>query len=119
VEPRERQTPPGPSSAAAVAGIVCAAAALVLLALSAGVWFPVTITLSLIGLLLGTSVQKRIAAGAPGRPGQARTAVTLARWGLALAAVAAVVWGVLALNDITPTDLQQALERQRERLQSR
>jgi hypothetical protein len=119
VEPHGRPAPPGPSSPGAVGGIVCAATALALLALSAGVWFPVTITLSLIGLLLGTSAQKRMAGGAPGRPGQARLAITLARWGLGLAAVAAIVWGILALNDITPADLQQALERERQKLQSR
>jgi hypothetical protein len=119
VEPRKRPAPQGPSSPQAVTGIACGVAAIVLLALSAGVWFPVTIALSLAGLLLGTSAQKRIAAGSPGRPGQARLAIALARWGLGLAAVAAIAWGVLALNDITPSDLQQALTRERERLQRR
>ncbi len=119
-EPRGRPVPPGPSSRTAVSGIVCAIAAIALLALSAGVWFPVTITLSLIALLLGTTAQKRIAAGTPGRPGQAKLAVRLARVGLGLAALAAITWGVLAFAfDYTPTDLQEALKRQQERLQDR
>ena len=42
----------------------------------------------------------------------------LARVGLGLAAVAAIVWIVLALNDITPRDLQDTLEREAERLQN-
>jgi len=112
-EPRQ------PSSPLAVTGIASGAVGLLLLLFSAGISFPFSIALSLIGFVLGTSARKRIEAGAPGRAGQARAAVIVAAIGLGLAAVAAVVWMVLSANGITPSDLQESLQRKADELRAR
>jgi hypothetical protein len=114
---RQAPAPRAPSSPPAVAGITSSASGLLLLLMTAGVSFAFTIALALAGLLFASQAQRRLAAGVPGRPGQVRTAVVLARVTLALAALAAIVWMVLAANGITPSDLEQALERQAQRMQ--
>jgi hypothetical protein len=115
--PRPPSTRPDqPSSPLAVGAIAVAAVGLVLLVLSAGASYFYTILLSLFALALGRHAKRRLAAGEPGRPGQARAAIVLASVGLALAGVAALVWIVLSFYDITPRDLQETLEREAERL---
>jgi hypothetical protein len=116
--PAPRQ-PRQPSSPVALAGIASGSAGLLLLVFSAGISFPFTIGLSLVALMLGTVARRRLEAGAPGRPGQARAAVVVGAVGLGLAAVAAVVWMILAANGITPQDLQDSLQREAERLRGR
>jgi hypothetical protein len=107
-----------PSSPTAIAGIACGAAGLLLLIFSLGVSFPISIAFFLLGYLFGNQARRRLREGEPGRPGQARAAIVLAGIGLALAAVAAITWAILAANGITPQDLQDWLERETERLRN-
>src|SRR4051794_14167550 len=107
-----------PSSPVALAGIVASASGLLLLVLSAGISFAFTIGLALIGLLFGSQAKRRLEAGEPLRASQVRAAMVLARVVLGLAALAAVVWMVLAANGITPSDLEQALERTARRMRN-
>lgn len=108
--------PAEPSSPLAVGAIAVGAAGLLLLVLSAGASYTITIGLSLLALLLGRQARKRLDAGEPGRPGQARAAIVVAAVGIGLAGLAALVWIVLSFYDITPSDLQDWLEREAERL---
>src|SRR5690606_36993901 len=101
------------------AAIALVSAGLLLLVLSAGVSYPVTIFFSLLALLFARQARNRIAAGGPGRPGQARAAHVLAAIALGLSGVAALVWIILASNGITPGDLQDLLEREADRLRAR
>src|SRR4051794_28280264 len=118
--PGQRRQPPAarpPSSPVALAGIVASGSGLVLLVISAGISFAFTIALAIVGLLFASQAKRRMDAGEPMRESQVRAAVVLARVALGLAALAAVVWMVLAANGITPSDLEQTLERQAERMQ--
>ncbi len=108
-----------PSSPSAVLSIVVGATAVALLLLSAGTAFFLGGLLGVAAGGLGLSARRRLQAGQPGRPRQIRVALIIAGVAVSLALVAAVTWTVLEANGITRTDLQQALERERDRLQSR
>ena len=95
--------------------IALGASSIVLLVLSVGVAFAVSLVLSALALLLGTRLRHAIAAGRPGRESQARAAVTVAWIGLGLSVVAGVTWLVLSASGMTPQDLQETLEREVER----
>jgi hypothetical protein len=111
--------PPGPqppSSPLAVAAIAVSSCAVVLLVVTAGVSYAISLVLGLIGFTLSRQAQRRAKLGQPMRPGQARAAVLASAIALGLAGVAALVWIVLAANGITPSDLQEALQREADRL---
>jgi hypothetical protein len=92
---------PTPSSPLAVSAIGVSAAGTLLLLLTFGVSYAISLVLALTGFLLARQAQRR-----PGvRPGQARAAVVTSAVAIALAGVAALVWAVLAANGITPGDL--------------
>ena len=114
--PASRRAPQQPSSPLALSGLSAGATGLILLVLTAGLSYIFSLVLALIGLALGRRAQRSIAAGAPGRPGQARAAVVVAFVGIGLAGVAATAWIILAANGVTPGDLVRALRRAQDHL---
>jgi hypothetical protein len=116
--PAPRLEPEPPSSPLLVAAIVISVAAVVLLVVSAGLSFLVSIVLGLVGFLMARQGQRRAQAGQAIRPGQARAAVLTSAIALGLAGLAALVWIVLSANGISPSDLQDALQREADRLRS-
>ena len=82
-----------------------------MLLFSVGVAFLVSLLLSASALFVGARAKEAIQAGRPGRLGQARAAMTVGKIGFGLAILAGVVWLVLVANDVTPQDLQDALEK--------
>src|SRR3954447_15485217 len=107
---RPAPEPDPPSSPLAISGIALASGSLLLLLFSLGAMFFASALLALGGLSAGRHAGRRIAAGVPGRPSQARAAITLAGVGLALAFVAGIVWMILDANGVSPEDLQKTLE---------
>lgn len=105
-----------PSSPVAVSAIGLSAAAILLLVFTAGVSYAISLTFGVVGFVLARRAQRLQRAGAPLRPGQVRAALVAASVAIGLAGLAALVWAILATQGITPTDLQEALERQAERL---
>jgi hypothetical protein len=117
--PRDPSRRVEPSSPAAVFAIALGVASILLLALSAGVAFPISIVLSALAGLMANSLRDAIRAGRPGRESQAQAALMVARLGFGLAVVAMVAWIALWVAGVSPSDLQDALEREVERRRSR
>ena len=109
----------GPASPLAVTAIVLSAISVVLLVLSIGVGFMICGLVSVVALGLALTARKRFQAGQPGRESQIKTAFVFSIIGLVLSAVAAAVWLGLESNGITPTDLQDWLERELDRRRAR
>ncbi len=99
--------------------IVLGALSMLLLLLSFGLAWPLSMVMSALALSLGTRLRHAIAAGRPGRESQARAAVTVAWISGGLAVVAGITWIVLAANGVSPQDLQETLERELERQRNR
>jgi hypothetical protein len=114
--PSPSRGPQPPSSPLAVSAIAVGAAAILLLVFTAGVSYAISLVLALFAYLLARQAQRRLRAGEPGRAGQARAALVIAAVALGLAGLAALVWGILAANGITPEDLRDTLEREAQRL---
>src|SRR3954453_12750363 len=110
--PRDPAQPVEPSTPAAVFAIAIGASSILLLALTAGLAFFISMVLSAGSLLIGSRLRLAIRAGRPGRESQARAAVTVGWIGLGLAIVAAVTWIALSAGGVSPQDLQDALERE-------
>jgi hypothetical protein len=100
----------GPSSATAIAGTAVGSISLLLLFLSVGLGYPLCGLMSLIALMLGVRAHRRIKAGAPGRPGQAKAAMWVGGIGILLAIAAAIIWAGLDASGFSPDDLRQWLE---------
>jgi hypothetical protein len=116
---RPPRTVAQPSSPLALGGLSAASVGVILLVLTAGLSYWFSLVLGLVGLVMGRRAQRRIAAGGPGRPGQARAAVIMGLVGIGLAGVAAVVWIILSANGVTPGDLIRALRRAQDHLRTR
>jgi len=117
--PPAAEPPPAPSSPLAVAAIACSAVAVLLLVVTAGVSYSISLILALSGFLLGRQAQRRARLGEPIRPGQARAAILTSAIALGLSGLAALVWVILASNGITPADLQDWLRHEAARVRSR
>jgi hypothetical protein len=109
-------SPGGRVDPLATASLVAALSALVLLTLSLGVLFVVTLPCSALAWLLGTRAQGRIAADRRrGGGGLAHAGVVLGYVGLGLGTLAMIVWTVLILSGFSTDDLRHKLEPRRDR----
>jgi hypothetical protein len=114
--PREPAQSVEPSSRAVVFAIGIGVFSLLVLLMSLGRAFYGSLLLSAVALVVSTRLRQAILAGGrPGRESQARAAVIVAWIGVALAILAGIMWVVLWANGVTFEDVQDAIERARDR----
>lgn len=108
----------GPASPFALTAIVLSSISLLLVVISIGVGWYLSVPLSVLALGLAMLNRAQIRRGATYRESQARTAFVFSILALVFAFIAAAVWLGLESNGITPQDLQDWLERETERLRN-
>jgi hypothetical protein len=110
--PPARGAPNPPATWSVILGSI----SLVLLVLSLGIWFPLTVPLSIAALVLARAARRRLDAGIAGTgSGAARAGRIIAIIGIVLGILAAVVWVVLLATGFSLDELRDDLERELER----
>jgi hypothetical protein len=111
------ERPPGPpgSNPPATWSVVLGSIALALLVLSVGLWFAITVPLSVGALVLARAARRRIDAGVVAAgAGAAQAGRVIAIIGIVLGLLAGVVWVILFATGFSLEGLLEDLERQLE-----
>jgi hypothetical protein len=96
--------------------VIVGSLSLALLVLSLGIWFPLTIPLSIAALVLARAARRRLDAGVAGTgSGAAKAGRVIAITGIVLGIVAGAVWVILFAAGFSLEELRDDLERELER----
>jgi hypothetical protein len=110
----------GPANALAITSLVLSISSLVLLVLSVGVSFTISLPLSAGAWLCAVRAKRALRDGrAHGGEGQAKAGLVLAIVGVALSVVAMIVWIALIASGFSVEELRDNLERELERQRQR
>src|SRR5688572_15331274 len=109
----------GPSSAVAITGTALGAISILLLFVSIGTGYQISLVFSLLALGFGLLARKQITERKVGRAGQARAAIWVASIGLGLAIIAMIVWLSLEASGYTQAEFLESLRDKVEELEER